>query len=90
MTSLIMQRMAIERKRTFGVWWLIGGGIWVVVAIGQLTTFLGSRPWITSIISLAAVVIALVFVAKGLITLGRYRREIATFTAENGVDAGKR
>jgi hypothetical protein len=90
MAPLIMQRMSIERKRTSGVWWVVFGGIWAVVAIWQVTTLLGSRPWISSAISLVSVVIALVFVARGLINVARYRREIATFTAENGVDAGKR
>ncbi|MET1051255.1 MAG: hypothetical protein ABWX65_01315 [Mycetocola sp.] len=84
MASLIQQRMAIERQRTFGLIFLVLGGVSLPVAI--IVTVASSSSWIPWI----QIVVALVWIGLGLLGLLRYRREVGTFTGEHGVDAGKR
>lgn len=90
MASLIQQRMAIERRRTSGLLGLVAGVIFVVVAITQATSSLGSSEARVLVIVLINVVLALIWLSFGLMNLRRFRREIAAFTAANGPEAGKR
>ncbi|MET0844217.1 MAG: hypothetical protein ABWY23_10215 [Mycetocola sp.] len=80
----MQQRMAIERHRSFGVFFLSIGGISaLILVIGGVVTSWSWNPWIQ-------IVLVALWSAMGLLFLWRYQREIATFTAEHGTDAGKR
>jgi hypothetical protein len=84
MSSLIQQRMAIERIRTSAIAWTLLGVVGALIAIAQF--FVGTDP------TRAAVYFGVAggTIIVGLVKLRQYRRAIAAFTAENGVDAGKR
>ncbi|WP_146069358.1 hypothetical protein [Cryobacterium sp. Y11] len=84
MSSLIQQRMAIERIRTPAIAWTLFGGIWGLLALAQVVV--GTEP------TRAAVFFGITggIIIVGFVKLRRYRRAIAAFTAENGVEAGKR
>ena len=84
MSSLIQQRMAIERIRTSAIALTLFGGIWGLLAIAQLVV--GTDP--TRVAVFFGIAGGMIIV--GLVKLRRYRRAIAAFTAENGVEAGKR
>ncbi|MDJ0376258.1 hypothetical protein [Cryobacterium sp. PH31-L1] len=84
MSSLIQQRMAIERIRTSAIAWTLFGGVGALLAIAQLVV--GTEP--TRAFVYFGVAGGMITV--GLVKSGRYRRAIAAFTAENGVEAGKR
>jgi len=84
MSSLIQQRMAIERIRTSAIVWTLSGGFWALLAIAKFV--MGTEPmWAAVFFGIAGG-----WIIGGLVRLRRYRREIAGYTAENGVDAGKR
>ena len=84
MSSLIQQRMAIERIRTGAIAWTLFGGVGALLAIAQVVV--GTEP--TRAVVYFGVAGGMIIV--GLVKLKRYRRAIAAFTTENGVDAGKR
>ena len=84
MSSLIQQRMAIERIRTSAIVWTLFGGVGALLALAQLVV--GTEP--TRAVVFFGVAGGMIIV--GLVKMRQYRRAIAAFTAENGVDAGKR
>jgi len=84
MTSLIQQRMALERTRTAAIAWTLFGGFCGVLGIATL--LVGTEPTRVAII----VAVAGVLIAVGLVKMKRYRQAITAFSAENGPDADKR
>ncbi|MFB2580825.1 hypothetical protein ACEXQD_06210 [Herbiconiux sp. P15] len=82
--SLIQRRMALERRRTVAVAMLVFG----VVMIGLGLATFGIDP--TRPFSWAPLLVPVVFVAMGVTRLGRALKQLARFTAEFGVDAGRR
>ena len=88
MSSLIQQRMAIDRIRTSGVLWTVFGGFEALIAIGLM---LGART--DDVRPIVFIVIAGGFIIVGLVNVKRYQRAITAFTAANGANganAGKR
>ncbi|MET1052138.1 MAG: hypothetical protein ABWX65_05800 [Mycetocola sp.] len=84
MASLVQQRMAIERRRSLAVWSFIAGGVFALLAVGGGLAASSSWMWLSQL------AIGIFWTAYGLISLRRYRREIAVFTAEHGAEAGRR
>ncbi|GAB3142566.1 hypothetical protein GCM10027057_26850 [Marisediminicola antarctica] len=75
--------MALERIRTSAIVWTLFGGFWGLLAIAQL--LVGAEPTRGALFF----VIAGVLIVVGVVKMRRYRRALAAFAAENGVDAGK-
>lgn len=84
MTTLVQQRMAIERQRVFAVLYLTVGLIWVALEAGLgVASSWGWSAWFQ-------IALGILWIGLGLASFHRYRREIGAFIAEHGAEAGKR
>lgn len=82
--SLIQQRIALDRKRGWGLYGIVMPVVGMVFAIALM--FTGTLPWLYAISALA-------FLAMAVVNVFRLRdalREKRAFEAEYGVDAGRR
>lgn len=80
--SLAMQRIAINRGRTFAVAAIVIGVLWVALAVALLYSK-GSLA-----IHLAQLILGLAFLVLGVRRLMNARKELRRFEDENGVGAG--
>ncbi len=84
MTSLVQRRMAIERRRNAAVTYLILGAAFLVF---------GAVVWAVAPVKPAHwwnLVLGIAWLASGSVEMARYRRQMAAFIEENGIDAGRR
>ncbi len=77
-----MQRIAINRGRTFAIAAIVIGVLWVAVAVALL--FTGGNL----AIHLAQLILGLAFLVLGVRRLMSSRKELRRFEEENGVGAG--
>jgi hypothetical protein len=84
MTSLVQRRMALQRRRNAAVAYLVIGAAWFIYWV-LLLAVPPETPthWVN-------LVLAIAWLASGAFELRRYRRQMAAFTEESGVDAGRR
>ncbi|ROQ41117.1 hypothetical protein EDF46_0488 [Frondihabitans sp. PhB188] len=83
MPSLIQQRMAIDRRRNYGLFALIGGFVFLVLSLGELIAS-GSSRWF----AWAYLAMAVFWIVVGLRERIVGTRRLAAFEAEHGVGAG--
>jgi hypothetical protein len=84
MTSLIQQRMAIDRLKVRGVMFTALGGLGFVLGVAMI--IFGGFPSIALLMSLVG---WLGFGAVGVLSLLQYRQRAGAFEAENGKGAGR-
>lgn len=82
MESLILQRMRIDRTRTWGRFLLIGGALWLVLS-GLL---IAADP--SDISGFAFLGLTIGWIVVGSRQLARHRAAVAAFETEHGADAG--
>jgi hypothetical protein len=83
MASLVQQRMALERRRSFGIIWLVLGVLYCAGAVVQVSTD-GRHVW------WANLAIGCAWIGVGYVELRRSQRALTAFEAEHGADAGRR
>jgi hypothetical protein len=82
MSSLIQQRMAIDRTKTWGIV-QIGLGM-LLIAISIVYVLLNTLDFI----ALAEAAVGIYFTISGFRQFGKARQSEIVFNAENGEDAG--
>ena len=82
MESLILQRMRIDRTRTWGRVLLIGGALWLVLS-GLL---IAADP--SDISGFAFLGLTIGWIVVGFRQLAKHRAAVAAFETEHGADAG--
>lgn len=82
MSSLIQQRMALDRQRIQARWMLLWG--YALVCFG-VTLYLSESNWLT----VPYFLFALVVVASGIIRVRAARRDRIAFETEHGPHAGR-
>lgn len=82
MTSLIQQRMSIDRQRIWGLWLLVDGALMAAGGIGLVIT---QRSWSGALYIVLFTVVAV----RGAIRLVSARRRRLAFESEHGNAAGK-
>jgi len=76
--------MALERRRNAAVAYLVIGAVWFIFwAILWAVPPDAPIHWVNLVLSIA-------WLVSGSVELWRYRRLMAAFIEENGVDAGRR